>query len=139
MFFEGLGPPDRPSMRPIWFQVGLKLGYDEVSWAKIGVRQFKMDRMSDKMKQDAPRWPQGGPQVGPGWPQDGPRGPQDGTKRAQEGTKDSPKRAQDEAKMAQHGASDSKLKPKGRNIKNLQKHIENQCFLRVQGLRIGPT
>ena len=40
--------------------------------------------------------------------QEGPRRPQD-----------SPKRAQDEAKMAQLGASDSKLKPKGHNIKNL--------------------
>ena len=55
------------------------------------------------------------PKRAPRWPQEGPRRPQD-----------SPKRAQDEANMAQHGASDPKLQPKGHNIKNLQKFVENE-------------
>ena len=65
--------------------------------------------------------------MAPRWHKEGPRRPQD-----------SPKRAQDEAKMAQHGASDLKLKPKGRKIKNLQKPMEKQCFLRVRGPQGGP-
>ena len=94
-----------------------------------------MAKMSDKTKQDdaemrnmsseAPRGPKMAPRRpkrAPRWPQESPRGPQD-----------SPRRAQDEAKMAQHGASASKWKPKGRNIKNLKKPKENQCFLKVQG------
>ena len=80
----------------------------------------KVAQQGHKMGQEDPKVIPRSPQVGPGWPQDGPRGPQDGTTWAQEG----PKRAQDEAKMVQHGASDSKLKPKGRNIKTLKETQE---------------
>ena len=97
---------------------------------------MKITKIRNKMGQDEPRWPQAGPQEPPVGPKVAPRSPQEGPK----GLQDNPKRAQDEAKMAQHGASDSELKPKGRNIIDLkQTHKAKQCFLRVQGLRIGPT
>ena len=80
----------------------------------------KVAQQGHKMGQEDPKVIPRSPQVGPGWPQDGPREPQDGTKRSKKAPtypQDNPKRAQDEAKMAQHVASDSKLKPKRRNMK----------------------
>ena len=123
-----------PEMTSRWLLEGFKMGQ---LWPRKGTRRAEDGRQDDQLVQESFRWFQGGP----GGPQDGPRGPQgdpqeppggprvaprwpkraprwhkEGPRRPQ----DSPKRAQDEAKMAQHGASDSKLKPKGRNIKNPQ-------------------
>ena len=55
-------------------------------------------------------------------------GSQDGAQEGPRRPQDSSKKAQDEAKMAQLGASDSKLKPKGRNMNNLEQPKEKQCF-----------
>ena len=123
-----------------WLPEGFKMAQ---IWPRKGPRRAEDGRQDDQLVQEGFRWFQGGP----GGPQDGPRGLQgdpqeppggprvaprwhkEGPRRPQ----DSPKRAQDEAKMAQHGAPDSKLKPKGRNIKNLEQPQENQCFFEDPG------
>ena len=44
-----------------------------------------------------------------------------------------------EARMVHHGASDSKLKPKGRNIKNIKKTKDNCCFVESPGFPGRPN
>ena len=98
------------------------------SWPQDG---FKWFPGAPGRLQDEPGWPQGGPQEAlrgpkmatrrpqrvPRWPQESPRRPQNGHKRGQDG-----------AKIDHHRSRESKLKPRGPNVKNLQKQKENQCF-----------
>ena len=49
---EGPGAQSRFQRRPRWPQVRSKLPSDELSWAKMGIRWAKMDKISDKMRQD---------------------------------------------------------------------------------------
>ena len=55
MFFEGPGTPGRPTMRPRWLHVALKLDYDELRRVTIGMRWLKISKIRNKMRQDGPR------------------------------------------------------------------------------------
>ena len=103
------------------------------NWPMKVLNGFKVAQEGHKMGQEDPKVIPRSPQVGPGWPQDGLRGPQRWHKEGPRRPQGSPKRDKDEAKMAQHGASDSKLKPKGRNMKNLENTKGKSMFFEAPG------